>query len=569
MLYMQTNQKRQIISLDGIWQFHRDGEKETRPMAVPASWNEQYEDLYQFHGIGVYERTFFVPPVEKEKTAILRFGSVTGKARILVNEVLVKEHEGAALPFEADIRDYLREGENRLTVISDNTPDAWGLPPAALQDNEGRVGFNNSYPAVTYDFFPYSGVLRTVQLCIFPRIRMEDVVITTKLTEQEGAIVSFDITLNQETEGSLEVTSDGACVQIPVLGKRKVSGSLSINNPSLWEPGNPHLYKLSMRLSDSEKELLDTYEQSYGIREVCIKEEKLYLNGKPIFLKGFGKHEDFPVIGKGFFAPGVIKDFSLMKKLGANSFRTSHYPYDEQMLTLADELGILVISETPLVGLNDRMYRPDILERANGLIRELIARDKNHPSVIAWSLANEPTVTTEEGEQFFEEMAETARKCDCTRPITYAAHLEPENNRAAKYYDFLCLNKYYGWYIEPGQIEETLPKLQACLEHFHETLHKGIMVTEFGADAVAGIHALPPVMFSEEYQSEMIEKQYKLFVSLDYIMGAHIWAFADFRTAQSISRIVDNRKGVFTRTREPKLAALTVEKLWREKKENE
>lgn len=104
-------------------------------------------------------------------------------------------------------------------------------------------------------------------------------------------------------------------------------------------------------------------------------------------------------------------------------------------------------------------------------------------------------------------------------------------------------------------------------EHFHETVYKGILITEFGTDAAAGIHTLPPVVFSEEYQSEMIDKQYKLFTSLDYIIRTHIWEFAELRTAQSISRIVDNQKGIFTRTREAKLAVHAVEKLWNEKGE--
>lgn len=562
MLYIQANQTRQVISLDGIWQFHKEGEENTRPIAVPASWNEQYEDLYQYHGVGIYEKKFFCPVISESETVVLRFGSVTGRTRVLVNEAEVISHEGAALPFECDIMAYLQQGENRLTVISDNTLDAWSLPPAALEEHEGRIGFHNSYPAVSYDFFPYSGIHRSVNLCIVPKTRIDDVVVTTRIRDENEAEVFFDITLNQKMTGSLEVNSGGICTEIAVHDQSKVSGKLRLNQPHLWEIGNAYLYILSMKLFDKDEKQVDMYEQSYGIREVKVQGETLYLNGKPVFLKGFGKHEDFPVIGKGFFAPGVIKDFSLMKDLGANSFRTSHYPYDEQMLSLADELGVLVISETPLVGLNDRMYRPEILEKSNRLIQELIARDKNHPSVIAWSLANEPIATTAEGKHFFKKIAETARKCDSTRPITYAAHLEPENNQAAEYYDFLCINRYFGWYTGPGQIEETLPALKEDLERFHEIFHKGIMITEFGADAVAGIHALPPVMFSEEYQSEMIEKQYELFCSLDYVMGAHIWAFADFRTAQSISRVVDNRKGIFTRTREPKMAAMTVKRLW-------
>lgn len=495
------------------------------------------------------------------QTVILRFGSVTGKCTVSVNGKTAARHEGAALPFEIDITELLCEGENRLSVVSDNTLDPWTIPPAVLSTGyEGRMGFMNSYPAVTYDFFPYSGIHRSVTLSVVPKLRIEDITVTTALCSDGSADVHYKIRTTDHCPYA-QICTDGQ-IQNVLFNDMSAEGTIKVKNPALWDICKPNLYKLDVKIYDKNDKLIDEYSLQYGIREIKTDNCHLYLNGHEIFLKGFGKHEDFPIIGKGFFAPGAIKDFELMKKLGANSFRTSHYPYDEQMLTLADELGILVISETPMVGFNERMFCDDILERAKGLIHELIDRDKNHPCVIAWSLANEPIVSIPEGEHFFREMADTARACDSTRPITYAAHMEPEDNLGAKYYDFICINKYYGWYIAPGMIDETLSELEKELDRFYDALHIPVMVTEFGADAIAGMHTAPPLMFSEEYQSDMLQKQYKLIRSKPYIIGTHIWAFADFRTAQSISRIIDNRKGVFTRTREPKLAAHTVEKMW-------
>lgn len=235
------------------------------------------------------------------------------------------------------------------------------------------------------------------------------------------------------------------------------------------------------------------------------------MNNKEIFLNGFGKHEDFHIIGKGFNHAVMVEDFELMKWIGANSFRTSHYPYDENILDMADREGILVIAETPFVGLNSRNYTKEILNKAVSVIGEMIKRDKNHPSIIMWSLANEPIVETDDGEQFFKVMAETARCLDDTRPITYVSFLEPEQNRGMKYYDIICINKYYGWYEYPGQIDESLSEFIKCTDRFYNTFNKGIILTEFGADAIAGIHTNPPQMFSEEYQSKMIKEQYELF----------------------------------------------------------
>jgi beta-glucuronidase len=159
-------------------------------------------------------------------------------------------------------------------------------------------------------------------------------------------------------------------------------------------------------------------------------------------------------------------------------------------------------------------------------------------------------------------MAETARSLDDTRPITYAAHMEPEDNLGMKYYDVLCLNKYYGWYVNPGDLYNMLPLFSDCLDKFYKAFNKPILVSEFGADAIAGMHSEPIQMFSEEYQAETIVEQYKILSKKEYCIGAHIWAFADFKTAQSISRILLNRKGLFTRDRQPKLAAHKVREMW-------
>lgn len=247
----------------------------------------------------------------------------------------------------------------------------------------------------------------------------------------------------------------------------------------------------------------------------------------------------------------------------ADSFRTFHYPYDEEILSFADRHGILVIGETPFVGLNDRMYKEDILDKVKIGIEKMIDRDYNHPSIIMWSMANEPNVTTKEGEAFFKAMYETAKAKDVSRPITYVAYQEPEYNLGMKYYDLICVNKYYGWYLGSGQIDATLNELSECIDHFHNEANQLVIVAEFGADAIAGMHYDPPQMFTEEFQAEIIKKQYELIKTKDYVIGAHVWAFADFKTNQTISRVFLNRKGVFTRERHPKMAAHMLREIWR------
>jgi beta-glucuronidase len=165
---------------------------------------------------------------------------------------------------------------------------------------------------------------------------------------------------------------------------------------------------------------------------------------------------------------------------------------------------------------------------------------------------------------FFTRILEKARAIDTSRPFTYAMHVNVEDNPMGHLFDVVSINKYYGWYDYTGLLEESLPHFEAKLEGFHEAFGKPILITEFGADAVAGEHHLPEVMFSEEYQSKTIELQYEAIQDKPWFLGVHVWNFADFRVAQSLTRIIHNRKGVFTRSRQPKLAAHMLKRLWKE-----
>ena len=291
--------------------------------------------------------------------------------------------------------------------------------------------------------------------------------------------------------------------------------------------------------------------------------DQLLLNGRPVFLTGFGKHEDFPVHGRGTSLPVVVRDFDLMRWLGANSFRTSHYPYAEDWYDYADRHGVLVIGETPLVGLCQRLFESaEVLERALSVTGEMIARDRHHPSVIMWSVANEPSIESADGERFITGLLAHARALDASRPITYVAHMDPAHNAPCRHVDIVCVNKYYGWYELPGNIPEGTARLGGMLDQFRAAFGKPLILSEFGADAVPGLHALPAVMFSEEFQSEIIEAQIIEARRRPWIVGIHVWCFADFKTPQSITRVVKNHKGVFTRDRTPKLAAHTIRRLW-------
>ena len=235
------------------------------------------------------------------------------------------------------------------------------------------------------------------------------------------------------------------------------------------------------------------------------------------------------------------------------------------MMDLADRLGFLVINEIPAVGLT---FKKDVIDRqlelCDQFIEELIKRDKNHPSVIMWSLANEPHSSLKSGE-FFRKLYDKTKVLDNTRPIT-VVNMMGVKEKAFEFCDVLCINRYYGWYMQPGNIEEACEILSKEMDKLYEKHRKPIILSEFGTDTIPGWHSQPPEMFSEEYQTEFIKKYIKVCRSKPYVVGEHVWNMCDFKTSQGITRMGSmNYKGVFTRDRRPKMAAHLLRKLWNEK----
>ena len=309
-----------------------------------------------------------------------------------------------------------------------------------------------------------------------------------------------------------------------------------------------------------------------------MDEARLLLNGQPLRLRGFGMHEDSALHGRGHDDARLVRDFALLKWIGANSFRTSHYPYAEEVLDYADRQGVLGIAEAPAVGLHlslgdmgdpgARTFGPDAVgERAAAAhlaaLRELISRDRNHPSVIAWSIANEPDTAEPAARDYFAPLVAAARKLDPSRPVCFAnvATAPPEADTVTDLFDLICVNRYYGWYAGPGDLAAAERDLERELRAW-AARGQPILVTEFGADALPGLHALPPTMWSEEYQEALIEMSLRVFRRIPEVIGEHVWNFADFATAQAVHRPGGNHKGVFTRDRQPKAAAWLLRQFW-------
>ncbi len=590
LLYPHESPTRATRDLSGLWRFQLDpsdrgetdrwfesGLPSPRQIPVPCSWNDLFDDARDYFGTGWYETEFHLDAGWTGRRVHLRFGSAVYHARVWLNGTYLGEHVGGHLPFAFDVTGLARHDQpNRLVVSVENKPRLDRVP--SIPDPKTARMYQVDYPQTTYDFFPYCGLHRPVVLFTTPDAHVQDISVTTGLSGGAGLVdVAFSVSGGWSGPASVTLTGGPKPVTISVGVKAgAAAGQLRLPGVRPWSPDDPFLYRLNVRLGGET--VIDDYPMKVGVRTVEVRGSEIRLNGKPLFLTGFGKHEDFPLHGKGLDLPVLVRDFELLKWIGANSFRTSHYPYSEEAMMLADEYGFLVIDETPGVSLVF-MDPPDIIEaryrQLERSLTELVHRDKNHPCVIMWSLANEPipkpfhTVNdvppgaVEAGTAFFKRLFAYARTLDRTRPLCLASVQNGPPDWVGQG-DVICTNSYNGWYAVSGQIDEaivTLEKELAALRAYHGD--RPVIFTEFGADAVAGIHAQPPEMWSEDYQAELIEAYWRALRKHPYVVGAHPWAFADFKTAQSIMRVgALNQKGVFTRDRRPKLAARRLRELW-------
>ncbi|MGN6814100.1 MAG: beta-glucuronidase [Thermomicrobiales bacterium] len=597
MLYPQRNQARSLLDLSGLWQFQLDpgavgetagwyrGLPAPRTIAVPGSWNEQFTDADDYMGRAWYVTQVVVPASWRDQEVFLRVGSANYAARAWVNGVLVGTHEGGHLPFAFAITEHVAwDGPTTIAIEVENELRPDRVPPGGGQPT-GIAAMMQNNPPGRFDFFPYAGIHRPVSLYAVPAVHLDDLIVVTDRDGADGVVrVTARVAGDWTGQGTAALdTPDGPLTAGLTFTAGTAEATLRVPNARLWQPGDPNLYPLTVTLRDGER-VHDTYTLPSGIRTVTVQGDRLLLNGEPIFLKGFGKHEDFQLSGRGLNLPVLVTDNELLKWVGANSYRTSHYPYAEEALDLADREGILIIAETPAVGLSFDDGEENIARRLAQALQqteELIARDKNHPSVIMWSLANEPfannmrfgappappdpneTGDPTGGNAFFTTLTGRARALDPSRPITLVLLQGGSPSSWQDLCDVVCINRYYGWYLLGGRLAEAKQALADELDALHADQGKPIIITEFGADTIAGQHNEPPAMFSEEYQVEVLRFHLDVAAERAFVAGLHVWNFADFRTSQAIMRVGGlNLKGVFTRERQPKLAAHFLRERW-------
>ncbi|MGP4117830.1 beta-glucuronidase [Levilactobacillus zymae] len=588
MLYPTTTPTRTVLDLSGLWKFMLETEgapidttvplPTTDVMAVPASFNDQsaQQKVREHVGYVWYETTFNVADFLRNQRLVLRFGSATHEAWVYLNGQEITHHKGGFTPFEVAINDHLVAGENRLTVKLSNMLDFSSLPVAYYDETHDADGKLVRHLDENFDFFNYAGLQRPVKIYTTPQSYVADV---TVVPEVDLAQHQATIDTRVATQGDVDrvrVTLLDATGQAVATGTGKHT-QLTLPQVHLWQPLHAYLYTARVEALKNDQ-VVDSYDEPFGVRKIEVTNGQFLFNGEPFYFKGFGKHEDSAIHGRGLNLPANVLDLNLMKKMGANSFRTSHYPYSDEMMRLCDREGIVVIDEVPAVGLfatfgfdlsgkQDNTWQVMRTTPAHRqAIREMIDRDKNHACVVMWSIANEAANFTDGAYEYFKPLFDLARELDPqNRPCTYTSIMmtTAKTDKCISLVDVIALNRYYGWYVDTGDLAkaETATRDELAL---YQQLYpdKPIMYTEYGTDTIAGVHSNYGEPFSEEYQEDYYRMTSKVFDEFDNFVGEQLWNFADFQTKFGIQRVQGNKKGIFTRDREPKMVVRYLSHRW-------
>ncbi|HGI1214542.1 TPA: beta-glucuronidase [Streptococcus pyogenes] len=585
MLYPTLTKTRSLYDLSGLWQFKlgdhnpEDCLSTEDVMVVPTSFNDVVVDKDKRNYIGDfwYERLVDLPKLAKDAELVLRFGSVTHNATVYVNGRELASHKGGFTPFEVVVpEDLYQDHQIRISVRANNILDYSTLPVGNYSEERQEDGSMKKVVKENFDFFNYAGIHRPVKLVARPKTHISDITITSDLSDD---LKTADLSIAVETSAAVDA------IQVTILDEERQvvgqtnDGHVKLDCVHLWEVLDAYLYTARIEIS-VDGQIVDTYDEPFGVRSVHVADGQFFVNHKPVYFKGFGKHEDTFINGRGLNEAANLMDMNLLKEIGANSFRTSHYPYSEEMMRLADRMGILVIDEIPAVGLFQNFTASlDLTPKDMGTwtvmetkkaheqaIQELVKRDKNHPSVVMWVVANEPASHEAGAHDYFEPLVALYKELDPQkRPVTLVNIFmaTPDRDEVMDLVDVICLNRYYAWYVDHGDLAKGEAGLRKeLLEWQSKFPDKPILMTEYGADTLPGLHSMWDIPYTEEFQCDFYAMTHGVFDEIPNLVGEQVWNFADFETNLMIFRVQGNHKGLFSRNRQPKQVVREFKKRW-------
>ena len=558
--------KREVKSLSGIWQMQPDPENigeirgfmnglpESHTVSVPSVWNSEL-GMLTYEGVCWYEKIFHT------EGGVLRFsfGAVMSDARVYLDGELIGSHYGGYCRFTLIKRD-VKPGKHRLTVRVDNSFDDISIPQPLV------------------DWYHYGGITRDIEVERLSGIAVlysnidytldqnnADVSFTVELYNAEDQRVTDELTisLDGKTISESKVTLDGGEMKtIKVTGGR-------VAKIERWSAEHTRLYTLCTETSSD-----DLYDR-VGFRHIEIRDRAVYLNGKKIRFRGINRHEEHPEFGMAFPEVLMHRDIEIIKNMGVNSIRGSHYPNNPKFVDLLDEHGIFFWSEIPMWGggfPREKLADPRVIERGLLMHKEMIHEYYNHPSIIIWGMHNEIDTRSEEALNISKIYYEYLKKNGGNRLVTYATN-KMNTDICFKYCDFIAFNSYVGWY-EGGGFPSWEVYANAMEDYLIEqgVADKPVVTSEFGAAAIYGHHTFDNLKWTEEYQAKLISDCIKLFFSREEYAGSFVWQFADIRTSEpmGLNRARSfNNKGVVNEYRRPKMAYGAIKTIYESEREKE
>jgi beta-glucuronidase len=542
-----------------------------QPVRVPNAWNAtDLSPASQAGGIGWYRRDFRLPHASTALRWIVRFESVNYRARVWLNGRPLGSHTGAFLPFELPMSRVRPTGVNRLVVRVDSRRGPFDLPPS----EDTRSG------APGGGWWNDSGILREVYVRSVDRGDMTNVLVRPKLgCAGCPASILVRTSVRNVSDSSRTFSLSGrfgtqrlslAPVSVPSGASRPATAIVTIPRPRLWSPDHPTLYSLRLNLRQSGK-LLQTYRLRTGLRKLEVRHGLVYLNGHRIALRGASVHEDDPRTGAAIGPRQRIEDILRLKRLHATATR-AHYPLHPQTLELADRKGILVWSQIPVYQLSAAaLNRAEVRNRGLRMLDGMILRDRNHPSVLAWSVGNELPSRPNRGQSaYIRKAVSHAKALDPQGLVALDVAGYPSVPAIGSYrrLDAIGLNDYFGWYPGPnGQIlaREALPAYLDRMRRLYP--RQGLFVTEFGAEA--NRHGPIDEKGTYEFQLDFLRYHLQAIASRPFIAGAIMWLLRDFRVRPDWDggnprpNPPFNEKGILDRRGRPKPAYSVVARIFK------
>jgi beta-glucuronidase len=508
-------------------------------LAVPGDWNSQDNKLLYYEGTMWYKKNFRVMP-QQGRRYFLYFGAVNYEAHVYLNGKKLGIHRGGFTPFEFEVTGQLKDGDNFVVVKADNTRK------------------KDEIPTVNTDWWNYGGITRDVLLASTPATFIADYKVQLAKDDMdrvEGYVQLRGPAVSQEVTVSIPAAGMRWSVRTDATGRAVFS--VPVKKLTYWSPEHPQLYDVTLQCASDE------VKDRIGFRTIQVKGQDLLLNGRRVFLRGISLHDEDPFIPGRNRSEGDLRMLlNMAKELNCNYVRLAHYPHNETMLRLADEMGIMVWAEVPVYW-TISWDNPDTYRNADQQLTDLITRDKNRAAVIIWSIGNE-TPLSEPRLAFMSRLAARAHALDNTRLVSAALEVHRKGNEIivddplGEKLDLVSFNEYAGWY--GNDKPEDMPNY-----HFSIKYDRPVIITEFGGDALGGFHADSTTRWSEEYQARLYRYQLQMLQGIGALRGMTPWILVDFRSPRRQHPVYENfwnRKGLYSATGQKKEAFFVLKEFY-------